>query len=121
MELRYHTCGHCIRVLPIANHWGMQPTFFDGIGERLLAQAAQYLADLAPQCDVLEGPAADAIVRVVALWHADLIVLGSGGRHVVQRVRGSVSRRVLEHAPCAVVVAAQAPTTPALHDRAYAA
>lgn len=75
--------------------------------------------DLAPRCDVLEGPAADAIVRVAAMRHADLIVLGMRDKQALRRGRGSVSRRVIDHAP--VLVAAQDSPTPALRDRARAA
>lgn len=33
MELRYHTCGHCIRVRNATHHWNVAPMFFDGAEE----------------------------------------------------------------------------------------
>lgn len=33
MELRYHTCGHCIRVRNTPRHWDVAPMFFDGAEE----------------------------------------------------------------------------------------
>lgn len=33
MEVRYHTCGHCIRVRTSPHHWDVSPVFFDGLAE----------------------------------------------------------------------------------------
>lgn len=33
MEVRYHTCEHCIRVRTSPQHWDLSPVFFDGLAE----------------------------------------------------------------------------------------
>jgi nucleotide-binding universal stress UspA family protein len=50
--------------------------------------------------------AADAIVAEAADWKADLIVLGTPRRgELMSRLFGSVTLHVLQHAPCPVLVA----------------
>lgn len=54
---------------------------------------------------VEEGYAADTICRVAEEGHYDLIVIGSRGLSFFGRfLLGSVSDRVVHHAPCSVVV-----------------
>lgn len=51
------------------------------------------------------GDAADVIVESAAKLGVDLIVVGARGQNVAQRVLlGSVSDRVVHHAPCPVTV-----------------
>ena len=55
--------------------------------------------------DLLEGPAADAIVSAAEAHRADLIVMGTRGMGAVTGVMfGSVSTKVTHHAPCSVMV-----------------
>ena len=55
--------------------------------------------------EVLGGAAARAIVEKAEEWNADLIVVGSHGYGFWKRSwLGSVSDRVVHHAPCAVLV-----------------
>ncbi len=52
-----------------------------------------------------EGEPASAILEAAAKWGADLIVVGSHGRSGVDRLLlGSVSDRVVRHAPCSVQI-----------------
>lgn len=83
-------------------------------GERLLERAENYVADLLPTRDLVEGPAADAILRVADAQHADLIAIGARDHGVLRALLGSVSSRVLQHAPCPVLIARQGPSNPAL-------
>lgn len=54
---------------------------------------------------VWEGDPGEAIVDAASAEHADLIVLGTRGRHGVERsLFGSVSDHVVRNAPCPVVV-----------------
>jgi nucleotide-binding universal stress UspA family protein len=54
----------------------------------------------------LADKAAEAIVAAATEWGADLIVLGSPRRgELATRLFGSVTLRVLQHAPCPVLVA----------------
>ncbi len=58
---------------------------------------------------VLVGKAADEIVAEATEWGADLIVLGFPRRgEFAARLFGSVTLRVLQHAPCPVLVASSA-------------
>ncbi len=74
-------------------------------------QAAQALVARGQQdgvsCEFLvwEGDPGEAIVDAATAESVDLIVLGSHGRHGVNRsIFGSVSDHVVRHAPCPVVV-----------------
>lgn len=54
---------------------------------------------------VVEGYAADEIIRVAEEGKYDLIVMGSRGLSVVGRfLVGSVSDKVIHHAPCSVTI-----------------
>ncbi len=51
------------------------------------------------------GNAADIIIRACTDKKADLVVVGSHGRHGAKKfLLGSVSSKVVEHAPCDVIV-----------------
>jgi nucleotide-binding universal stress UspA family protein len=55
------------------------------------------------------GKAAEAITAEAAEWGADLIILGPARRgEFAARLRGSETLRVLQHAPCPVLVASPA-------------
>jgi nucleotide-binding universal stress UspA family protein len=54
---------------------------------------------------LVEGDPADEILRLADEMGADLIAMGSHGRTGVLRVlMGSVSRKVLDHAKCPVLI-----------------
>jgi len=54
---------------------------------------------------ILVGHPAEQIVRLAASTHADLVVVGHRGRsRISEWVSGSVSKRVVNHAPCSVLV-----------------
>jgi nucleotide-binding universal stress UspA family protein len=88
--------------------------FWDAIdlhqdGHALLDEAAQVLAEefgIDAETHLVEERPADAIIGVAQREHADLIVVGSRGRSLGGRaLLGSVSTRIVHHAPCAVLVA----------------
>ena len=55
--------------------------------------------------DVVRGHAADQLVRVAAARHADLLVMGHKGHSKLHHfLLGSTADRVVEHAPCPVLV-----------------
>jgi nucleotide-binding universal stress UspA family protein len=55
--------------------------------------------------EVLEGPAAEAILKVAKTRQNDLIVMGARGLGILSGILlGSQSQKVLHHAPCPVLV-----------------
>jgi nucleotide-binding universal stress UspA family protein len=57
----------------------------------------------------LIGKAAEEITAEAAEWGADLIILGPSRRgELASRLRGSVTLKVLQHAPCPVLVTSAA-------------
>ncbi|MGD8598376.1 MAG: universal stress protein [Anaerolineae bacterium] len=55
--------------------------------------------------EVLEGPAAGAILKVARVRECDLIIMGSRGQGTLASLLlGSVSHRVLAHGQCPVLV-----------------
>lgn len=77
-------------------------------GEAILEDARRRLGPetaFALETELLEGPAADAIVKVAETQNADLIVMGTRGMGSFKGlVFGSVSTKVTQHAPCSVLV-----------------
>lgn len=54
---------------------------------------------------VLQGPVKESVLEECEHWPADLVVLGTHGYNLLERVwLGSVSRGVTSHAPCSVRV-----------------
>ena len=54
---------------------------------------------------ILVGHPAEQIIRLAAGTHVDLVVVGHRGRsRISEWVSGSVSKRVVNHAPCSVLV-----------------
>lgn len=60
---------------------------------------------------IRQGSPADELATAARELHADLIIVGSRGSRAGERIRrlflGSKSRRVLQHAPCPVMIVAQ--------------
>jgi nucleotide-binding universal stress UspA family protein len=77
------------------------------LGEGVAKNAAQRLekAGVDVITEVLEGPPADAILRVADVRECDLIVMGSRGHGALASLLlGSVSHRVLAHTRAPVLV-----------------
>jgi nucleotide-binding universal stress UspA family protein len=77
------------------------------LGEGVAKDAAQRLekAGVDVITEVLEGPPADAILRVADVRECDLIVMGSRGHGTLASLLlGSVSHRVLAHARVPVMI-----------------
>ena len=92
------------------------------IGEPYLQSIVTHTLDnarkrLQPYCDrlhqagvefedrIMEGPAGNTIIHVATIDKCDLIVMGTRGRNDLQGLLlGSVTHRVLQTAPCPVLV-----------------
>jgi len=77
------------------------------VGQEVADSAAQSLqeAGLEVIVEVLEGPPADAILKVADVQACDLIVMGSRGHGTLASLLlGSVSHRVLSHARVPVMI-----------------
>lgn len=74
--------------------------------KRLLAGFRQRAPQGHPSLEfVAVGKPASAIVKTAKEWPADVIVIGSHGRHGLERaLLGSVAEGVMRHAPCSVLV-----------------
>ncbi|MCX8088061.1 MAG: universal stress protein [Meiothermus ruber] len=74
--------------------------------DRVVAQALALLGEL-PQLEteILEGPPAEAVLRVAEVRKVDLIVMGTRGLGQLQGLLlGSQSQKVLTHAACPVLL-----------------
>lgn len=97
---------------PVPTYLG-EPNLQHALDERF-AQANQVLADAIQQIgeipaelktDVLEGPAAEAILAVVEARGNDLIIMGTRGLGRLKGLLlGSQSQKVVSHAPCPVLL-----------------
>ena len=76
-------------------------------GEEIIQDARSRLeqASFELEEELLEGPAADAIVSVAETRNADLVVMGTRGMGSFKGLLfGSISTKVTHHAPCSVLV-----------------
>jgi len=97
--------------------WAVSPDYFEKL-ETTVRQAGQAVLDstllklktvsdktLKISSEIIQGPPAQVIVDEAESWGADLIVMGSRGLGVWNRVLlGSVSNAVVHHAKCSVEV-----------------
>jgi len=100
----------------IARRAGISPTVLTVIKDEtnraraapILARACQVLeSDIPePQTKVRLGQPAEEIIREAEEGHYDLIIVGERRDHdLMTRWLGSTARRVIEHAPCPVIIA----------------
>ncbi len=76
-------------------------------GQKILDEALEALqgTGIVVETELLEGPTAEAILKVAETRKADLIVLGARGLSpITGLLLGSVSQKILHHAPCPVLV-----------------
>jgi nucleotide-binding universal stress UspA family protein len=75
-------------------------------GQRLLESAQTQVGDAAPvETQLVEGPAAPAILHIAADEGCDMIVMGSRGHgQIAGLLLGSVSSVVAQHAECPVLI-----------------
>ena len=78
--------------------------------QKVLAEAASAAAaaGVAAECDLVDAPGqrlGDIVARQAASWQADLVVVGTHGRHGVGRVlMGSGAEQIIRHSPVPVLV-----------------
>jgi nucleotide-binding universal stress UspA family protein len=76
-------------------------------GEKILDTGRRMIEgrEIEWEFDLLEGPAADAILSVADIRKADLIVMGTRGMGTVKGLLfGSIATKVSHYAPCSVLV-----------------
>lgn len=79
----------------------------ESAGQTILDQARHQLGEVTftVKEELMEEPAAEAILAVAKTRHADLIVMGTRGRSSLEGLLlGSVSQKVIHHAECPVMV-----------------
>jgi nucleotide-binding universal stress UspA family protein len=77
-------------------------------GQAILDEARERLGDASLEVheELLEGPPAEAIMKVAQTRQADMIVMGTRGLGSLRGLLlGSVSSKVVQHASCAVMLA----------------
>ena len=102
-----------VHVFRHIEEFGKSPYFSEmeedrkGVGETVIGQAMAELRDsgVTVHIEPCEGQPAEAIINVAAVRNCDLIVIGSRGLGTFQGLLlGSVSDRVVRHAPCPVLI-----------------
>ena len=97
---------------PIPPYLG-EPNLQETIGSRIqnaseILKAALQAVGEAPgeiKTEMLEGTAAEVILQVARVQNSDLIVMGSRGHgQLAGLLLGSHSQKVIQHAPCPVLV-----------------
>jgi nucleotide-binding universal stress UspA family protein len=78
------------------------------VAERLTSKFAEYVSEQGIPVEVIleTGNPSDKIITIALFRKTSLIAIGLRGLHGIGRIRslGSVSRQVLEEAPCPVIV-----------------
>ncbi len=75
--------------------------------EEILQQALEVVGQLPAEVrtELIEGPAAEAIINVAATHRSDVIVIGTRGMGTLRGlILGSTAQKVVSHAPCPVLV-----------------
>ena len=88
---------------------GVAPKDLVGEAEQDARKVLAGFRSLSPDLSILEfvqvGKPPHEIVNAAKTWPADLIVMGSHGRHGISRaLLGSVAEAVMRYAPCPVLV-----------------
>ncbi len=76
-------------------------------GQKVLDEALKAFngTGIEVETELMEGPTAEAILRVAEARKADLVILGARGLSpITGLLLGSVSQKILQHAPCPVLV-----------------
>ena len=80
--------------------------------EQMQREAIEYarLHGIDPGAEIVSGHPAEAIIEYASTHHIDLIVMGHRGMSNLQRFFvGSVADRVVDHAPCMVLIVGREP------------
>jgi nucleotide-binding universal stress UspA family protein len=100
-----------------ADSWALDPKYLDQMDNIAVRQAEAVMdramgrleyrpnPDLKISREVLRGSPREVILTEADQWKADLVLVGSHGRHGLKRLwLGSVSQAVAGHAPCSVEI-----------------
>ena len=78
-----------------------------GQAEKILQEALEEIGSIPGKLstETLEGPVAEAIIAVLQARHIDLVVMGTRGLgRLSGLLLGSQSQKVVQHAPCPVLL-----------------
>lgn len=105
-------------VVEKTSSWDSQQQFIN-LGKQILEERVLFLQKHLANClvsgELAEGDAAEQIIRLARLWHADLIVIGSHGDTGYRKPGlGSVASRISDSAPCNVEIVKIVKTSPEL-------
>jgi nucleotide-binding universal stress UspA family protein len=123
-EVRVFHAGEWLQHLPLSYFFAQGPeaaTAVMSAKDEILRAADEHVREMATRLRaahfavtteiVPEGDPRTAILDAAEKWPADLIVVGSHGRSGLDRfLLGSVSERVVRHAPCSVEVVRLSPS-----------
>jgi nucleotide-binding universal stress UspA family protein len=105
-----------VPITPTPEVWTIADEYFPALeqaareqAQAIVNAAVAKLSDALPQSisltgEVLNGQAREVILDEADRWNADLIVMGSHGYGIWQRLLGSVSQAVVSRANCSVQV-----------------
>jgi universal stress protein A len=113
-QLHHHATVHLIHVVELApileSSFGPLVSVELELHERMTQTARQRLNDLAKPLNipterqnVVSGSPKTEIIRLALELSAELILIGSHGRHGVGVLLGSTATSVIHHAPCDVL------------------
>ena len=90
-----------------------EPNFQDAIvaclkeSKKIMEEAVEAVGEIHGEIhtEILEGSAAEVVLNVATVRHSDLIVMGSRGHGKLRGLLlGSQSQKVLQYAPCPVMI-----------------
>lgn len=101
---------HVVEPIMAMPPYELPSAFPEGLEQQMVEQAKQRLEELGRENHVSEwdlkvdiGATKSVILQHAQADKADLIIIGSHGRHGVSRLLGSTSNAVLHHAECDVL------------------
>lgn len=104
------TLIHVVEPMVLDNSYESLPVISVDIEKTLYERAQQYLQELAKETDLFEAPrrvevgsVKGELLRVAEEIQADLMIIGTHGRHGLALLLGSTANAILHGTPCDVL------------------